>query len=208
MKAHIASRPPVPSPRRGGLGRGEEAGTCSAITCGSPRAHHPSPNPSPFRGGGRRSEGGFTLLEVILALVILGAALAMLGEVMRLANRNAEESRLEARAQILAASIMDQVIAGVIDADSASRQQLEVDDITPWVYSITVGTSAIDGILPVEVIVEQDIETNQGPIKYRLFRWLPETLERRASPSGQGPGGAGGSGGGSAPPGGAGGPPL
>jgi prepilin-type N-terminal cleavage/methylation domain-containing protein len=51
---------------------------------------------------------GFTLLEVILALVILGASLAMLGEVLRLANRNAEESRLEARAQILAASIMDQ----------------------------------------------------------------------------------------------------
>jgi prepilin-type N-terminal cleavage/methylation domain-containing protein len=205
MKARHTSRPPVPSPRRGGLGRGEIAGERSALMSSPRGAHHPSPS----RGGERRNQEGFTLLEVILALVILGASLAMLGEVMRLANRNAEESRLEARAQILAASIMDQVIAGVIDADSASRQELEVDDITPWVYSITVGTSAIDGILPVEVIVEQDIEANQGPVKYRLFRWLPETLERRASPSSQGAGGgAGGSGGGSAPPGGAGGPPL
>lgn len=165
--------------------------------------------------GNRKSEihnhplRGFTLLEVILALVILGAALAMLGEVMRLANRNAEESRLEARAQVLAASIMDQVLAGVIDADNASRQDLEVDDLTRWVYSINVGASSLDGVLPVEVIVEQDVEANLGPVKYRLFRWLPEATETR-SPGGQGGGGGapGGGPGGSAPPGGAGGPAL
>ena len=98
---------------------------------------------------------------------------------------------------------------GVIDADNASRQDIEVDDVTRWVYSITVGTSPLDGILPVEVIVEQDIESNLGPVKYRLFRWLPELTETRSS-GGQSPGGGapGGGPGGSAPPGGTGGPPV
>jgi hypothetical protein len=140
--------------------------------------------------------------------VILGASLAMLGEVMRLANRNAEESRLEARAQILAASIMDQVISGVIDADNVSRQDIEVDDVTPWVYSVTVSDGPIAGILLAEVIVEQDIEANQGPVNYRLFRWLPEAVETRSSASPGAGGGEAGGAGGSAPPGGTGAPPL
>lgn len=147
---------------------------------------------------------GFTLLEVILALVILAAALAMLGEVMQLANRQAVDARAETYAQSLAASVMDQVTSGAIDATAVSRQQLEVDDATPWVYSIVIGTSDIVGIMPVEVTVEQDIEARLTPVKFRLFRWLPSQVERPESGGGAAQGGAAGyggqSGGAGAPP--------
>ena len=69
----------------------------------------------------------------------------MLGEVMQLASRHAVEARAETQAQSLAASVMDQIIAGAIERESVSRQPLEVDDDTPWLYSITIGTSDIAG---------------------------------------------------------------
>jgi prepilin-type N-terminal cleavage/methylation domain-containing protein len=122
---------------------------------------------------GRSAAPGFTLLEVILSLVVLGAALAMLGEIMQLANRNASDARAETQAQLLAASLMDQIMAGAIKASDASGQPLDVDDATPWLYSVSIGTSELEGILPVEVLVEQDLEPQFNPVKYRLLRWLP-----------------------------------
>jgi prepilin-type N-terminal cleavage/methylation domain-containing protein len=135
----------------------------------------------------------FTLLEVILSLVVLGAALAMLGEVMQLANRNAADARAETQAQLLAESLLDQIMAGAIKASDASRQPLEVDDGTPWVYSVAIGTSELEGITPVEIRVEQDLEPQFNPVKYRLLRWLPTYAEM---PETMGAGGAGGQGGG------------
>jgi prepilin-type N-terminal cleavage/methylation domain-containing protein len=161
---------------------------------------------------GRRQCSGFTLLEVILSLVILGAALAMLGEVMQLASRHAIEARAETQAQSLATSLMDQLQAGAIELESASRQALEVDDTTPWVYAVTIADTAFAGVQRVEVLVEQDIEERFTPVKFRLVRWFPTVLELPESASGSPAGGAGGqtsgAGGSSAPGGGTGGSTL
>lgn len=118
------------------------------------------------------SASGFTLLEVILALAILGAALAIFGEVMQLANRNAVDARAETQAQLLAESVMDQILAGVIEASQATAQPLEVTDGAPWLYSIVIGTAEYEGVYPLEVIVEQDLEKNMNPVSFRLIRWL------------------------------------
>ncbi len=130
----------------------------------------------------------FTLLEVILALVVLAAALATFREIMQLANRNALNAQAETQAQILAESVMDQMLAGVIDVAQASRQPLETDSASPWLYSITIGTSSLEGVQPVEVVVEQDLEPQFNPVKFRLLRWLPtyvETPESGTSSGGQ-----------------------
>jgi prepilin-type N-terminal cleavage/methylation domain-containing protein len=137
---------------------------------------------------------GFTLLEVILALVILGGALVVLGEVTQLASRSAMEARAETQAQVLAASVMDQVLAGAIPRENTSRQALEVDDDTPWLYSLTVGTSPITGIVPIEIVVEQDLEARLNPVKFRLVRWTPTTLETPETSGGGFMGGAAGGG--------------
>jgi general secretion pathway protein I len=139
-----------------------------------------------------RGRGGFTLLEVILALVILGAALAMLGEVMQLASRHAIEARAETLAQSLATSLMDELQAGAIELESASRQALEVDDATAWVYSVTIAETAFEGVQRVEVLVEQDVEARLTPVKFRLVRWFPTVLELPESAAGSPANGAGG----------------
>jgi prepilin-type N-terminal cleavage/methylation domain-containing protein len=128
----------------------------------------------------RRRFGGasaFTLLEVILALVILGGALAIFGEVMQLANRSAVDARAETQAQLLASSLMDEIMAGVLDESPATRQPLDVSDSTPWVYSIETPTTDAEGVYPLEVVVEQDLEPQFNPVKYRLIRWLPVAAE-------------------------------
>lgn len=125
----------------------------------------------------RHAPAGFTLLEVILALVILGGALAIFGEVMQLANRNAVDARAETQAQLLAESVMDEILAGSIDASQANRQPLEVDDATSWLYSVVIGTTDFEGVLPIEVTVEQDLERKFNPVKFRLLRWLPSEAE-------------------------------
>lgn len=139
-----------------------------------------------------RGHSAFTLLEVILALVILAAALATFGEIMQLANRNAVNARAETQAQILAESLMDELLAGVVDVTQVSRQALEVDSPTPWVYSVTIGASDLEGVQPVEVLVEQDVEPQFNPVKFRLLRWLPTYVEMPESGGAMGGGQSGG----------------
>jgi prepilin-type N-terminal cleavage/methylation domain-containing protein len=159
-----------------------------------------------------RNSRAFTLLEVILALVILGGALAIFGEVIQLANRAAVDSRTETQAQLSAESVMDEIIAGVRPSTSASRQSLDVNDTTPWLYSVNIATTETKGLSQLEVVVEQDMEPQLNPVKVRLMRWLPtvsetsENAEQAATgQQGGGTGGAvgnssgGGAGGGLAP---------
>lgn len=123
------------------------------------------------------AQPAFTLLEVILALVILGAAMAIFGEVMQLANQNAVDSQAETQAQLLASSVMDEILAGVIDDSPANRQPLETEGDVRWIYSVSSGTSTVTGVYPVIVEVEQDLEARYKPVKFRLVRWFPTTPE-------------------------------
>lgn len=135
------------------------------------------------RNAGWRCWRAFTLIEVILALVVLGAALAIFGEVMQLANRAAVDARAETQAQLLANSLMDEVLAGVIADTPATRQPLDVADDTPWVYSLTIGTSDVQDVVPVEIVVEQDLEPQFNPVKFRLVRWVSTLKETTAEES-------------------------
>ncbi len=114
----------------------------------------------------------FTLLEVILALAILAGSVAVLSEVMSIASRSASEAQAEALAQMLASSTMDEMLSGMTELTNQSRQSLETDSVAPWVYSVTLGNTTLSGLLSVEVLVEQDVEKQFHPIKYRLVRWL------------------------------------
>jgi prepilin-type N-terminal cleavage/methylation domain-containing protein len=125
----------------------------------------------------RPHNAGFTLIEVILALVILGGALAIFGEVMQIANSNAVDARAETQAQLLASSVMDEIMAGVQDESPVSRQPLDVEDATRWLYSVEVGTSDVEGVYPLTVTVEQDLEPQFNPVKFRLVRWMPTVAE-------------------------------
>jgi len=130
-----------------------------------------------------RLPSAFTLLEVILALAILAGAIAVLGEVMSIAGRNAADAQAEAQAQLLASSVMDEMVSGYLPLTNQSRQPLETDAATGWVYSVTLSTTTLAGLTSVEVLVEQDVQPQFRPVKYRLVRWLSHESDSTDSES-------------------------
>ncbi len=126
----------------------------------------------------RRS--AFTLLEVILALTILAGAMAVLGEVSRLALRNAVAARDLARADLLANSKLAEIEAGITSTDSVDRLKFDptTESLDPgepaWLYSINSQSTDEDGVISVRVTVTRDLPAGQHPVKFTLVRWLPD----------------------------------
>ena len=116
---------------------------------------------------------GFTLLEVILSLAILAGSLAALGEVMRSADRSASTAEDETQAQILAASVMDELLSGSRELTTVDHAAFNTTDDPPWVYSIEIEQTTYDELVAVRVRVEQDIDPRLQPAKFELVRWLP-----------------------------------
>jgi prepilin-type N-terminal cleavage/methylation domain-containing protein len=71
-----------------------------------------NPGSVPFSGR-RRRNAGLSLLEVILAIAILGGCIAVIGELVRLGARQAEEARELTTAQLLCESKLEEIAAGV-----------------------------------------------------------------------------------------------
>jgi type II secretion system protein I len=124
-------------------------------------------------GALRLAGPGFTLLEIILALAILAGSLAALGEVMRLADQNAAMTRDETQAQILAASIMDELVAGARSLSAVDNAVFDPDWDPQWLYSIAWEPTAYEELIAVRVRVEQQLEARLQPAQFDLVRWLP-----------------------------------
>jgi len=120
------------------------------------------------------------LLEVILALAILAGALAILGEVSRLALQNASAARDLARAQLLAESKLAEILAGITSPDPVENTPFDssgnsLDPSEPaWLYSISSESTDEEGLISVRVTVTRDIPAGQHPVKFSLVRWLPD----------------------------------
>ena len=120
---------------------------------------------------------GFSLLEVILALAILGGAIAVLGEAARLALRSAEYTRDLARAQLLCESKLSEIVAGITPAQTTERASLgtATDPSEPaWLYSIETASAAEPGLLSVRVTVMRDLPAEKHPARFSL------ALDRRS----------------------------
>src|SRR5689334_19694257 len=114
-----------------------------------PRRHRASAVRSrPLRGFARRA---FTLLEVILALAILGGAVAVLSEALRAAYRSAEAAEGYTRAELIAASTMSELVAGAAPLQSAQNVPCETDPA--FAISIALNATPVDGLVSVSVTV-------------------------------------------------------
>lgn len=116
---------------------------------------------------------GFTLLEIILSLAILAGALAALGEVMRLGDQNAALARDESQAQILATSVMDEILAGVRPLTTVSAATFDLATDPPWAYSIEIAPAPDHSeLLVIHVRVEQQLDPTKQPARFDLVRWV------------------------------------
>jgi type II secretion system protein I len=149
-----------------------------------------SDNPLAKPGAPQGDASGFTLLEIILSLAILAGSLAALGEVMRLADQNASLSRDETDAQVIASSIMDELIAGYRPLTAVNQSVLNPDIAPPWLYSIAVDQTQHADLISLRVLVEQQLDQELAPARFELVRWMlnpeyvpPETQDETSQSS-------------------------
>jgi prepilin-type N-terminal cleavage/methylation domain-containing protein len=126
---------------------------------------------------------GFTLLEIILALAILAGSLAALGEVMRSADQSAGLTGDETEAQIIAASIMDELVAGARTLQTVNRAPYDSISSPPWLVTVELADTGLSELVAVHVRVEQDLEARLQPARFELVRWLPNSNNQSASTS-------------------------
>ena len=113
---------------------------------------------------------GLSLMEVILALAILGLALAAITQLIALGARAAMESRELTRAQIIAESLLAQLAAEVIPAETMER--IPVPYEPNWVYSTLVEGTDQPGLIAVHVVVEQAESADLQPLRFIVTRWM------------------------------------
>jgi len=113
---------------------------------------------------------GLSLLEVMLALAILGSSLAILGMHVRTGARSAAIARDSTTAQLLAESKMAEIASGIVLPETVFQEP--VDEAGEWLCSVEAQPIDQEGLLAVRVLVEQDATFTTTPISFMLTRWI------------------------------------
>jgi uncharacterized membrane protein YgcG len=83
--------------------------------------------------------------------------------------RAAGNSRDLTQAQLLADSVMSEIAAGIIPAESVNR--LPLDTNPGWLASVVVDNALQQGMLRVTVITQRDVASYRS-VHYELSRWI------------------------------------
>ena len=143
-------------------------------------------------------QAGMTLLEVILALALLGGAVVVVGEMARSSFQNARLARDMVQAELLAESILAKVRLGIIEMEPAFEVPVGLMSTNPsdvvtdthavspgstsdvlWLYSLDV-VDIDDYLVEIAVTVRRNLPDVRRPVVCRLVRWLalePEPVE-------------------------------
>ena len=113
---------------------------------------------------------GFTLLEVLLSIAILGLSMVAIGHLFNLGIRNAIDVRLRSETNIIADATMAELAAGVIDASSGGGV---VESNPDWQYSVNTQPSQQPGLLVATVLIERRNDPDQN-VSISLVRFLPD----------------------------------
>ncbi len=110
---------------------------------------------------------GLSLLEVVLALAILSGAFVALTQLVSTGLRAAANARDLTRAQIMAETVVSEIVAGVTPATPINQAELEPG----WLVSINVTPTVQDGVIQLVVAVER-VNESQQKARYEISRWL------------------------------------
>ena len=100
----------------------------------------------------RHNRSGFSLLEVILAIAILGGSMVVIAHGFWLGYRSVRNARMIGMGNRFADSAMAELSAGVVDTTSVSSKS--IPNQPGWVYSIEIDDAAVPGLLTAIVTVE------------------------------------------------------
>lgn len=131
-----------------------------------------------------RSRLGLSLLEVVLSLAILAVASAYLAQSVYLATENAIRSQKLSQAELVAESLMNQIVSGVRPAQPVTwvgyappnpfGPGANLLDASNWVYSIAIVNTEVQGMIGIQIAVQQ-VEPGSAPSSQpdlTVVRWI------------------------------------
>lgn len=168
------------------------------------RSNRDTPRPASAPQPRAVARRGLSLLEVILALALLGIASAIMAQAMQMATSNAIAAQRQAQAELAAESVMSQVVAGVIPMQPTTTwTPVGVSASTSsWSYMLQSVPCEVQNMVAIEVSVRDDSDADTTrPADLTVVRWivdpalgldLPPGTEGEADASGQTTGATGG----------------
>ncbi len=126
-----------------------------------------------MNGSARRA---FSLLEILLALAILGGSLAVLSQIASTGVDAAREARDLVMARVICQSQLSQLLLTRTVPQSVMAMpvtSIDSESLTEFVYSVQVQPGQLQGLLAVRVQVDA-VNPNGGPplVSYSLDRWM------------------------------------
>jgi len=117
---------------------------------------------------------GFSLLEVMLALSILGVSAAILAQIMQIGSDNGLRARLITQAQMLCESKMNEIVLSSTTTQSATWTPLTLGDANAeWFFQIQNISAEQKSLVGVVVSISdaESIKQNGKPLA-RLVQWI------------------------------------
>lgn len=120
--------------------------------------------------------GAFSLLEVLLALAILGTSLAAIGAFVRMGSQGAVNAREMTTAQLLCEAKLAEITAGILPAEVGGPWPFDLAEQAGWVYYVDMQPLPQPGLVSLTVTVTQDIPEGviQRPLMFSLTRWIQD----------------------------------
>jgi prepilin-type N-terminal cleavage/methylation domain-containing protein len=116
----------------------------------------------------RRHNGGFSLIEVMCAILIMGVALVALTHGMTTALASTKDSEVQTTVVALAAGQIETLRAGGVLTDDTTEGDFG-DNFPRFKWEQTVSPGAVDGLHQVDVAVK---DSKSGATLYKLTTLL------------------------------------
>jgi len=129
------------------------------------------------------SRGGFSLLEVLMAMGVLLGCIIVLTELAAIGRAHANDAQTRAKAQLLCQARLNEMLAGVQPVMPVQKRV--IDEEPEWTYSVEIDSSPHPGLSVIRVVVAQDLPEEQRPQSFSLLRWIPDPHGRIAAAAGE-----------------------
>lgn len=136
-----------------------------------------------MRLSSRQRRDGFSLLEILLALAILGGSLAVLSQIVDIGVTAAREARDLSVARILCQSKIAEILldgtAGISPQSipPTPLESFDSESMSAFTYQVEVNPAPLDGLLAIRVSVVAGELSGGPPIaEYSLTRWMIDPL--------------------------------
>src|SRR5262245_41524982 len=127
---------------------------------------------------------GLSLMEAMVSLAILGGALAVIGELIGLGAKAAEDARDLTKAQLVCDSIMSEFAARVAIPTPSSHTPCPM--APGFVYSVEMMSSPVPDLMHVKLIIEREKDiaiNNPRGLRYSMERIMPDPNSQGFLPS-------------------------